>query len=742
MAQQFTTLYTFCSVGTCTDGAGPFGALVQGADGNFYGTTRYGGSGTGGAEYSGGTVFQMTPSGVLKTLYNFCSQPGCADGQYPYAPLVQGYGGYFYGTTTGGGAYSGSGVVFKIDPNGDYSVIYNFCSAPICADGVYPYAGLLPIGSPAIDQQMWGTASRGGMGNGAFDGTIFYLYPSGTMLSETYSFCSLASCADGELPLGALIQDSQNAMCPSCQPVFYGTTYATELAGNNDAGTLFKFDLASATLTTLYTFCSQGGTNCTDGLNPTANVVQGTDGNLYGTTFDGGPNYSGTIFKYDFASGTLTTLYTFCSQGGNCTDGAWPYAGLLQAANGNFYGTTVTGGAHAGGAVFEITPSGQFTSVYSFCSQAGCADGAEPYANLIQGTDGSLYGTTSRGPCPGGFPSCGTVFKLTLVPVAGVTPTYLTFPLQDVGTSSGTQFVTLTNTGRVPLAVASIAIVGNFGQTNNCGSSVPVGGSCTINVTFTPTAAGKRTGTLTITDNTGGVAGSQQAVSLAGTGTTSAATVSPGSLSFGNQLIGTTSAAQQVTLTSTGKSVLKFLGIALAGAHAHDFAATDNCPGTLNVGTSCTINVTFTPTIAGAEHASLYVKDNAQGSLQTVALSGAGVSGPATLSPASASFSNIAVGTTSPAESFTLKNNQSVALAISSIAISGSNAADFSKKTNCGSSLAANSYCRINVTFKPSVVGNESASLTVSENAPAPYNVLTSSLTGTGTGGGDDSPPR
>src|SRR5271156_3730450 len=124
-------------------------------------------------------------------------------------------------------------------------------------------------------------------------------------------------------------------------------------------------------LTTLYSFCSQSG--CTDGANPIAGLVQATNGNLYGTTYFGGTNGLGTVFEITPA-GQLTTLYSFCSQSG-CTDGATPYAGLVQATNGNLYGTTSEGGTNFAGTVFDITPAGQLTTLYSFCSQPGCTDG-------------------------------------------------------------------------------------------------------------------------------------------------------------------------------------------------------------------------------------------------------------------------------------------------------------------------------------------------------------------------------
>jgi uncharacterized repeat protein (TIGR03803 family) len=232
-------------------------------------------------------------------------------------------------------------------------------------------------------------------GQTALVGTVFKVTPSGT-LTTLYSFCAQTNRTDGDAPNG-LIQATNGD--------FYGTTYeggANVGAGafGNGGGTVFKITL-SGTLTTLYSFCSQSG--CTDGEYPVAGLVQATNGDLYGTTEFGGANACppfngcGTVFKIT-PSGTLTTLYSFCSQSG-CTDGANPSAGLVQATNGDFYGTTGLGGASNDGMVFKITPSGAVTTLYSFCSQggSGCTDGVGPTAGLVQDTNGDLYGTESAG---------------------------------------------------------------------------------------------------------------------------------------------------------------------------------------------------------------------------------------------------------------------------------------------------------------------------------------------------------
>jgi uncharacterized repeat protein (TIGR03803 family) len=229
-------------------------------------------------------------------------------------------------------------------------------------------------------------------------GTVFKITPNGT-LTTLYSFCSQSGCTDGYFPWGGLLQATNGDL--------YGTTY---LGGSSPfcqgCGTLFRIT-PSGTLTTLYSFCTQSG--CADGANPNAGLIEAINGDLYGTTSALGAYDGGTIFKIT-PSGTLTTLYSFCTQNG-CADGANPSAAaLVEATDGNFYGTTSAGGANGQGTVFKMTPSGALTTLYSFCSQSGCTDGATPYAGLVQDTNGTFYGTTYAG----GANGVGTVFSLSV----------------------------------------------------------------------------------------------------------------------------------------------------------------------------------------------------------------------------------------------------------------------------------------------------------------------------------------
>ena len=386
-AQTFTTLFSF----DYTDGVNPVAALVQATNGDFYGTTSLGGA------YADGTVFKITPSGALTTLYSFCAQSGCTDGSRPYAGLAQGTNADLYGTTWFGGGAKDDGTVFKITLGGTLTTLYSFCQSG-CTDGSSPYAGLVQ----ATNGDFYGTTDGGGPYG---YGTVFKITPSGT-LTTLYSFCSQSGCTDGQYPVAGLVQATNGDL--------YGTTSGS---GSDGDGTVFKIT-PSGTLTTLYSFCSQSG--CTDGANPWAGLVQDTDGQLYGTTVAGGASGHGTVFKMT-PSGTLTTLHSFCSQSGpGCTDGSSPYAGLVQATNGDFYGTTDGGGSYGYGTVFKITPSGTLTTLYSFCSQSGCTDGSGPYAGLVQDTNGTFYGTTVYGGAYGD----GTIFTLSV----GLGPFVKTLP--------------------------------------------------------------------------------------------------------------------------------------------------------------------------------------------------------------------------------------------------------------------------------------------------------------------------
>ncbi len=356
----YSVLYSFCSVlgqdSICADGSVPVAGLIQDAAGNLYGTTPTGGNGE-------GTVFKVDTTGSETVLYGFCSIfPSCADGEFPQAGLIQDTVGNLYGTTESGGA-NGYGTVFKVDPTGQETVLYSFCSVPNCTEGSAPQAGLIQDGVG----NLYGTAAFGGA-NG--DGMVFKVDTSG---NETvlYSFCSIQNCADGAEPVAGLIQDAQGNL--------YGTTYLGGLYNPyvpGGYGTVFKLG-PTGQETVLYNFCPAQG-HCPDGANPWAALIQDSAGNLYGTTSGGGTYGVGTVFKVDTA-GQEAVLHSF----GSGKDGGVPRAGLIQDAAGNLYGTTGGGGAKASGTVFKVAPTGKETVLYSFCSAKKCSDGSFPAAGLF-----------------------------------------------------------------------------------------------------------------------------------------------------------------------------------------------------------------------------------------------------------------------------------------------------------------------------------------------------------------------
>ena len=380
-----------------TQGSNPTGPVVQGVDGSLYGTTETGGNSnslcpSGGTEGSGcGSVFKVTPAGQLTTIYEFCSLANCADGAVPLGSLVLATDGNFYGITSVGGANS-HGTIYQLTPTGNLTTLYTFCSQTNCTDGSNP-TGTLILGA---NGNLFGTTDKGGAHQSSSCkptatvvgcGTIFEITPTG-QFTTLYSFCSLTNCADGELPVTALTQGTDGKL--------YGSTTGggimnSKFCGVTGCGTVFQITL-TGTLTTLHQFCSQGGTNpCSDGLFPDTVLVQvgnssmvgtagnifsittagkltvllsgvkavegfaiATDGNFYGVTFNGGTNNTfcsngtstcGTIFKMS-STGAFNTLYSFCQDGttGSCPNGALPVVGLMQATNGNLYGTTFFGG--------------------------------------------------------------------------------------------------------------------------------------------------------------------------------------------------------------------------------------------------------------------------------------------------------------------------------------------------------------------------------------------------------------
>jgi uncharacterized repeat protein (TIGR03803 family) len=309
-----STLHSFDDA----DGSSPEAALVLGSDGDFYGTTSLGGT------HLNGTMFKITPGGNLTTLHSFSRNK---DGAQLVAPLIKGKDGDFYGTTSQGGPHDG-GTVFKITPSGALTTLYAFCaqqSSDVCLDGEYPLGGLVQ----GANGSFYGTTESGGVNDA---GAIFEI-TTGGKLTVLHSFAGTGADTDGRQPSAGLVLASNGN--------FYGTTPA---GGANNIGTVFEMT-PGGVLTTLHNF------DGADGASPTGNLIEGANRNLYGVTTIGGANGTGTIFEVTL-NGKLTSLYSFNSHHGQ---GDEPLAGLIQGINGDLYGTTTVHGQFSDGTVFQFS---------------------------------------------------------------------------------------------------------------------------------------------------------------------------------------------------------------------------------------------------------------------------------------------------------------------------------------------------------------------------------------------------
>lgn len=385
------TAQTYTVIATLTgENAYPQGNLIQGVNGNLYGTS-FGNSG--GKER--GTVFEVTTSGTVSTLYTFCSKPNCADGSFPASGLIMANDLNFYGTTESGGAH-GSGTVFKLTPSGTLTTLYSFCQDPSsCADGGYPYAGLVQ-GTSGL---LYGTTADGG----AYAlGTVFSIATSGEAFTTLYSFCD-GRCDglglnDGSGPESTLVQDSNGN--------FYGTTLF---------GTIFEIT-PQGTLTTLYEFCSQP--SCADGTAPSGNMALSANGVLYGAAPNGGAYSGGVVWGFGISDNGFGDLVDFGD-----SNGALPN-GVVMGTNGYVYGTSLGAVGRSGvvypSTIYKISPTtDEITVLYTFCQTDGCPDGGPPSGELVEATSGVFYGASYG-------PSTGTVFSLSdgLSPFVMSVPTF------------------------------------------------------------------------------------------------------------------------------------------------------------------------------------------------------------------------------------------------------------------------------------------------------------------------------
>jgi uncharacterized repeat protein (TIGR03803 family) len=466
--------HTFCTGGgVCADGSTSLDGLIQAQDGNLYGVTGLGGTGS-------GSVYKVTAGGALTTLHSFNG----SDGLLPAARLVQGADGNLYGLTDIGGT-SSQGTVFKMTPSGTLTTLHSFTAG---ADGANPVVGLT-LGS---DGNLYGTTTTGGAHG---DGTAFKITPTGT-LTTLYAFCSAANCADGNTPYSGLLQGADGN--------FYGTT---TLGGATNHGTIFQLTPAGA-LTTLYSF-----TGAADGERPNGSLTQDAKGNLYGVTSGAATSgtaaaINGTLWQFTFtstqagaASGTLTTLHAFAG----AADGKDPYGGPVVASDGNVWGTTTAGGSANDGTIYIYLFS--INSVVNINTFTGAANGNGAYGVLQQAADGTFYSTTVYG----GSANDGVIYHFAYTPGL-VSPLTVTAPATaNVGTPF-TLSMTATNAWSTSMqqCYAFQTLSGTttaLGQITVAKSASNVTGSLSI----TPTSAG----TVTYSVTCGGIESSSATVTVA-----------------------------------------------------------------------------------------------------------------------------------------------------------------------------------------------------------------------------------
>lgn len=444
VAPVFTLSFAVCGQAQSVDFLAQFTgtqthatSVVQATDGNFYGAT------VGDNEQSYGTIFRMTPTGELSTIYTFCSLPNCADGQQPYTGPFLGSDGNLYGVNTAGGNSTGSGILYKLTLGGKLTVVYTFCALQNCADGQVSNGVI-----QGRDGNFYGTTEGGGAYNA---GTFFQITPAGK-LKVLHSFCSQANCTDGS---GAhAIQGIDGN--------FYGTGGGGALGG----GAFYQIT-PGGSYKVLYNFCFYTDVNCTAGSYPMG-IVQDAKGNFFGTTEYAGHNGYGTVFEITPQNQYHVLHYFDRKHGKN------PIYGLTLGKDGNFYGTTNDASPPDNGTLFEITPTGVYTPLYTF----GCCTGYDPWSPLFQGTDGLLYGTTLYGV---GACCYGTIFSLD----NGLSPLVETVP---TGGKAGQSIIILGNglTGSTSVKFNGVAASFTAESDTYIKAKVPIGATTGIVSVVTP----------------------------------------------------------------------------------------------------------------------------------------------------------------------------------------------------------------------------------------------------------------
>jgi parallel beta-helix repeat protein len=511
---------------------------------------------------------------------------------------------------------------------------------------------------------------------------------------QTAIFCAFPLSSTAVFSANNIFSDGGLAFDPGCDTIPTGSN------GNISSDPFFVDSLVDNFHLQPLSPGVDTGNNTTPSVLPATDL--GGDPRIVNTTVD-----MGTFeFQGSTTSAFSSTSLTYAKQ----------FIGTTSAAQ----TVTIT---NTGSKALQITPfvvTGDFTETDDCHTSAGIAVGNSCSVNIffaptVPGTRTGGVTVTSNDVAS---PTTISLSGFSESPIVSLSVPSLSFASQLVGTTSGVQLFTLTNTGDEPLTITGLAASGDFSQTNNCGATLTISATCTFNVTFTPTLRGTRNGAITLGDN---APGNPHSVTLQGTGIGPTVTLTATSLTFTGQLVGTTSAAQSVTLTNAGETTLNISSIAVSG----DFVQTNDCGTSVLAGQGCSIQITFTPTIRGLRSGSVTITDNSTSSPEHVDLAGTGIAGVASLSTTSLGFGNQLLNV--PVSGVvTLTNVGNAPLAISSIAAGG----DFSETNDCGTSLPVQSQCNIKITFSATALGARVGSLTLTDSGlDSPQTVA---LSGTG----------
>jgi uncharacterized repeat protein (TIGR03803 family) len=634
---------------------------IQANDGNLYGTSYGPGA---------GVAYKDSLSGQYDLLYVFSTSD--AVGGYPLQGLVEGRDGNFYGIAYAYGG-DGDGAIFQMTPSGAVNLIHTFAGPP--NDGRLANSTL----TQASNGNFYGTANKGGANN---DG-ILYQVTSGGTFSLVHSF---AGTADGANPDSAPIQGTDGNL--------YGVTYG---GGAHGDGVVYKISPSGGAITVLYNFSGTA-----DGADCYGPLVQGTDGNFYGTCEYGGADGHGSAYKITPA-GSFTLLHSFAA---GTTDGSEPIAGLVEATDGNFYGMTYLGGASAEGTLFQLTSSGGFSLLHSFAG--GASDGLYPQSGLMQASDGNIYGAAYQG----GADNFGVIFKMTASPALAA-PVQLSAP---ANVSPGQAFT-------MSYSVLNSYAGSQPGTLNQCFATNTAGDTTywTGTINATPTTATKSVtapaspGTYTYALTCGGQESSTVSISVA----TPVVNFSSVTHNFGSVSVGASGSAYGVQLTNTSGTGFPFSGVTISGSS--EFTQANNCPATVAAGATCEIVFYFAPTAGGSVSAAWSVNTTSTSFAFTPSnggtLTGSGTAstGTVTLTSAGHNFGTIAVSTQSPTYGTELTNSSGSTITLTK----GSVTAPFTALTNCGTTLAAGASCELEFYFTPSTTSTVQQVYTLSATPTA-----------------------